>query len=28
MIYAAPTVYSKHTLVPFSGDGDKVGQLL
>jgi hypothetical protein len=28
MIYTAPTVYSKHTLVPLSGDGDKVGQLL
>jgi hypothetical protein len=28
MLYTAPTVYSKHTLVPLSGDGDKVGQLL
>lgn len=28
MIYTAPTVYSKHTLVPLSADGDKVGQLL
>ncbi|MGV9361494.1 hypothetical protein [Amycolatopsis sp. NPDC003731] len=28
MLYTAPTVYSKHTLVPLTGDGDKVGQLL
>ncbi|RSM35009.1 hypothetical protein DMA12_45915 [Amycolatopsis balhimycina DSM 5908] len=28
MLYTAPTVYSKHTLVPLSADGDKVGQLL
>ncbi|MEV0069659.1 hypothetical protein [Amycolatopsis sp. NPDC050768] len=28
MLYTAPTVYSKHTLVPFSPNGDKVGQLL
>ncbi|MFI5609461.1 hypothetical protein [Amycolatopsis sp. NPDC051903] len=28
MLYPAPTVYSKHTLVPFSPNGDKVGQLL
>ena len=28
MLYTAPTVYSKHTLVPLSGDGDKVGRLL
>jgi hypothetical protein len=28
MLYTAPTVYSKHTLVPLSADGDKVGRLL
>jgi hypothetical protein len=28
LLYTAPTVYSKHTLVPLTGDGDKVGQLL
>ncbi|MET8850955.1 hypothetical protein [Amycolatopsis sp. NPDC004625] len=28
MLYTAPTVYSKHTLVPLTSDGDKVGQLL
>ncbi len=28
LLYTAPTVYSKHTLVPLSGNGDKVGQLL
>ncbi|MBW4722066.1 hypothetical protein [Saccharothrix obliqua] len=28
MLYTAPTVYSKHTLVPLSGNGDRVGQLL
>ena len=28
MLYTAPTVYSKHTLIPFSANGDKVGQLL
>nr|WP_225955499.1 hypothetical protein [Kibdelosporangium phytohabitans] len=28
MLYTAPTVFSKHTLVPLSGNGDKVGQLL
>nr|WP_231904716.1 hypothetical protein [Saccharothrix espanaensis] len=28
MLYPAPTVYSKHTLVPLSGNGDRVGQLL
>ena len=28
MLYTAPTVYSKHTVVPLSANGDKVGQLL
>lgn len=28
LLYTAPTVYSKHTLVPLSANGDKVGQLL
>ncbi|UOX85843.1 hypothetical protein MUY14_29200 [Amycolatopsis sp. FBCC-B4732] len=28
LLYTAPTVYSKHTLVPLNPDGDKVGQLL
>nr|WP_042194488.1 solute-binding protein [Kibdelosporangium sp. MJ126-NF4]CEL21356.1 hypothetical protein [Kibdelosporangium sp. MJ126-NF4]CTQ96077.1 hypothetical protein [Kibdelosporangium sp. MJ126-NF4] len=28
MLYTAPTVYSKHTLVPLSDNGDRVGQLL
>ncbi|WP_410643989.1 hypothetical protein [Amycolatopsis sp. lyj-346] len=28
MLYTAPTVYSKHTLVPLTPGGDKVGQLL
>lgn len=28
MLYLAPTVFSKHTLVPLSGNGDRVGQLL
>ncbi|MEU5696480.1 hypothetical protein [Actinosynnema sp. NPDC020468] len=28
LLYTAPTIYSKHTLVPLSGNGDKVGQLL
>ncbi|WP_410671241.1 hypothetical protein [Amycolatopsis sp. cmx-4-68] len=28
LLYTAPTVYSKHTLVPLTADGDKVGQLL
>ncbi|MFE3173819.1 hypothetical protein ACFXPA_21900 [Amycolatopsis sp. NPDC059090] len=28
MLYTAPTVYSKHTLVPFSANGNKVGQAL
>jgi hypothetical protein len=28
MLYTAPTVYSKHTLVPLTSDGDQVGQLL
>ncbi|WP_410636644.1 hypothetical protein [Amycolatopsis sp. cmx-4-83] len=28
LLYTAPTVYSKHTLVPLTPDGDKVGQLL
>jgi hypothetical protein len=28
LLYPAPTVFSKHTLVPLSRDGDKVGQLL
>ncbi len=28
MLYTAPTVYSKHTLVPLSANGDKVGRLL
>jgi hypothetical protein len=28
MLYTAPTVYSKHTLIPFSANGDRVGQLL
>ncbi|ONI77069.1 hypothetical protein ALI144C_33760 [Actinosynnema sp. ALI-1.44] len=28
MLYLAPTVFSKHTLVPLSDNGDKVGQLL
>ncbi|MEU7527105.1 hypothetical protein AB0A74_15335 [Saccharothrix sp. NPDC042600] len=28
MLYTAPTVYSKHTLVPLSATGDRVGHLL
>ncbi|CAL9475457.1 hypothetical protein SUDANB95_02909 [Actinosynnema sp. ALI-1.44] len=28
MLYTAPTVYSKHTLVPLSANGDRVGHLL
>lgn len=28
MLYTAPTVFSKHTLVPLSPNGDRVGQLL
>ncbi|WP_433274312.1 hypothetical protein ACQPZF_21405 [Actinosynnema sp. CS-041913] len=28
MLYTAPTVYSKHTLIPLSPNGDRVGQLL
>jgi hypothetical protein len=28
LLYTAPTVYSKHTLVPLSPNGDRVGQLL
>lgn len=28
MLYTAPTVYSKHTLVPLSANGDRVGRLL
>ncbi|GAA3853362.1 hypothetical protein GCM10022243_18690 [Saccharothrix violaceirubra] len=28
LLYPAPTVYSKHTLVPLSGNGDRVGKLL
>ncbi|WP_290060167.1 hypothetical protein [Amycolatopsis solani] len=28
LLYTAPTVYSKHTLVPLTPDGDRVGQLL
>jgi hypothetical protein len=28
LLYLAPTVYSKHTLVPLAANGDKVGQLL
>lgn len=28
LLYPAPTVFSKHTLVPLSRDGDKLGQLL
>ncbi|WP_309111070.1 hypothetical protein [Saccharothrix sp.] len=28
MLYTAPTVYSKHTLVPLSPNGDRVGRLL
>jgi hypothetical protein len=28
MLYMAPTVYSKHTLVPLSPSGDQVGRLL
>ena len=28
LLYPAPTVFSKHSLVPLSRDGDKLGQLL
>ncbi|MBP2319842.1 hypothetical protein JOF56_000227 [Kibdelosporangium banguiense] len=28
MLYTAPTIFSKHTLVPLSPNGDRVGQLL
>jgi hypothetical protein len=28
MLYTAPTVFSKHTLVPLAPNGDRVGQLL
>ncbi|MFD4643438.1 hypothetical protein ACFWN2_39450 [Lentzea sp. NPDC058436] len=28
LLYPAPTVLSKHTLVPLRGDGDRVGELL
>ncbi|QFU91103.1 hypothetical protein [Amycolatopsis sp. YIM 10] len=28
LLYTAPTVYSKHTLVPLAPNGDRVGQLL
>jgi len=28
LLYTAPTVFSKHTLVPLAADGDKVGRLL
>ncbi|AXB41700.1 hypothetical protein [Amycolatopsis albispora] len=28
LLYPAPTVYSKHTLVPLSPNGDRIGQLL
>ena len=28
LVYPSPTVLSKHTLVPVTDDGDRVGQLL
>ncbi|WP_370947178.1 hypothetical protein AB5J62_06380 [Amycolatopsis sp. cg5] len=28
LLYTSPTIYSKHTLIPLGGNGDKVGQLL